>query len=62
MFLQTIAARSYSKCVALSVMRTIRWDVNGIHVSTIRNLIRREGSDYGIAIIQGAAERTPLFG
>jgi hypothetical protein len=23
----------------------IRWDMNGIHVSTIRNLIRREGSD-----------------
>jgi len=33
------------KCVALSVMLTIRWDVNGIHVSTIRKLIRREGSD-----------------
>jgi hypothetical protein len=44
-FLQTTLARSYSKCVALSVMRTIRWDVNGIHVSIIRNLIRREGSD-----------------
>jgi hypothetical protein len=42
---QTTVARSYSKCVALSVMCTIRWDVNGIHVSTIRNLIRREGSD-----------------
>jgi hypothetical protein len=43
--LQTTVACSYSKCVALSVMRTIRWDVNGIHVSTIQNLIRREGSD-----------------
>jgi len=43
--LQTTVARSYSKCVALSVMRTLRWDVNGIHVSAIRNLIRREGSD-----------------
>jgi hypothetical protein len=43
--LQAKVVRSYSKCVALSVMRTIRWDVNGIHVSTIRNLIRREGSD-----------------
>jgi hypothetical protein len=43
--LQTTVARSYSKCVALSVMRTIRWDVNGIHVSTIWNLIRWEGSD-----------------
>jgi len=43
--LQTTVARSYSKCVALSAMCTIRWDVNGIHVSTIRNLIRREGSD-----------------
>ena len=43
--LQTTVARSYSKCVALSVMRTIRWDVNRIHVYTIRNLIRREGSD-----------------
>jgi len=43
--LQTTVARSYSKCIALSVIRTIRWDVNGIHVSTIRNLIRREGSD-----------------
>ena len=41
--LQTTVACSYSKCVALSVMCTIRWDVNGIHVSTIRNLIRREG-------------------
>jgi hypothetical protein len=41
--LQTTVARSYCKCVALSVMRTIRWDVNGIHVSTIRNLIRRKG-------------------
>ena len=40
--LQTTVARSYSTCVALSVMRTIRWDVNGIHVSTIRNLIRRK--------------------
>jgi len=40
--LQTKVARSYFKCVALSVMRTIRWDVNGIHVSTIRNLIRRK--------------------
>jgi len=44
-FLQTTVACSYSECVALSVMRTIRRDVNGIHVSTIRNLIRREGSD-----------------
>jgi hypothetical protein len=44
-FLQTTVARSYSKCVVLLVMRTIRWDVNGIHVSTIRNLIRPEGSD-----------------
>ena len=43
--LQTTVTRFYSKCVALSVMRTIRWDVSGIHVSTIRNLIRREGSD-----------------
>jgi hypothetical protein len=43
--LQTTVARSYCKCVALSVMCTIRWDVNGIHVSTNRNLIRREGSD-----------------
>jgi len=43
--LQTTVARSYSKCVALSAMRTILWDVNGIHVSTIRNFIRREGSD-----------------
>jgi hypothetical protein len=42
--LQTTVARSYSKCVALSVMPTIRWDVNGIQVSTIPNLIRREGS------------------
>jgi hypothetical protein len=42
--LQTTAARSYSKCFALSIMRTIRWDVNGIHVSTIRNLIKRKGS------------------
>jgi hypothetical protein len=44
-FLQTTVACSYSKCVALLVMRTIRRDVNGIHVSTVRNLIRREGSD-----------------
>jgi len=43
--LQTTVARSYSSCVALSVMRTTRWDMNGIHVSTIRNLIRGEGSD-----------------
>jgi hypothetical protein len=43
--LQTTVARSYSKCVALSVMRMIRWDVNGIRVSTIRNSIRREVSD-----------------
>jgi hypothetical protein len=43
-FLQTNVARFYSKCVALSVMRAIRWDVNGIHVSTIWNLIRGEGS------------------
>jgi hypothetical protein len=42
--LQATIVRSSSKCVALSVMRTIRWDVNGIHVSTIPNLIRREGS------------------
>jgi hypothetical protein len=40
--LQATVARSYSKCVALSVMRKIRWDVNGIHVSTIPNIIRRE--------------------
>jgi hypothetical protein len=33
--LQTTVARSYSKCVALSLMRRISWDVNGIHVSTI---------------------------
>jgi hypothetical protein len=43
--LQTTVARSYSKCVALSVMRTMRLDVNGIHVSTIRNLIRWEESE-----------------
>jgi hypothetical protein len=43
--LQTTVARSYSKCVALSVMRTIHWDVNGIHVSTIPNFIRWAGSD-----------------
>jgi hypothetical protein len=43
--LHTTFVRSYSKCVALSVKRTIRCDVNGIHVSTITNLIRREGSD-----------------
>jgi hypothetical protein len=43
--LQTTVARSYSKYGAVSVMRTMGWDVNGIHVSTIRNLIRREGSD-----------------
>jgi hypothetical protein len=43
--LQATVVRSYSKCVALSVMRTIRWDVNGIHASTIPNLIRRERSD-----------------
>jgi hypothetical protein len=43
--LQTTVVRFYSKCVALSVMRTIRWDVNGIHVSTIPKLIRRKGSD-----------------
>ena len=36
----------------MSVMRTICWDVNGFHAPTIRNLIRREGSDLGIAIIQ----------
>jgi hypothetical protein len=36
----------------MSVMHTIHWDVNGIHAPTIRNLIRREGSDKGIAIIQ----------
>ena len=45
MSLQTTVAHSYSKRVALSVMRFIRWDMNGIHVSTIRNLVRREGSD-----------------
>jgi hypothetical protein len=43
--LHTTVMRSYSKCVAFSVMRTIRCVVNGIHVSTIPNLIRREGSD-----------------
>jgi hypothetical protein len=43
--LQTTVVRSYSKCVALSVMSTICWDVNGVHVSTIPNLIRRERSD-----------------
>jgi hypothetical protein len=43
--LQTTVVRFYSKCVALLVMRTIRWDANGIHVSTIPNLIRREESD-----------------
>jgi hypothetical protein len=43
--LQNTVARSNSKCVALSVMRTICWDVNGIRVYTIRNLKRREGSD-----------------
>ena len=43
--LQTTVARSYSKWVAVSVMRTRRWGVNAIHVSTIRNLIRRKGSD-----------------
>jgi len=43
--LQTTVALSCSKCVTVSVMRTIRWDMNRIHVSTIRNLIRREGSD-----------------
>jgi hypothetical protein len=43
--LQTTVVRSYCKCFALSVMRTICWDVNGIHVSTIPNLIRREESD-----------------
>jgi hypothetical protein len=43
--LQTTVARSYSTSFALSVMRTIRWDLNGIYVSIIRNLIRREGSD-----------------
>jgi hypothetical protein len=43
--LQATVVRYYSKCVALSVMRTIRWDMNGLYVSTIPNLIRREGSD-----------------
>jgi hypothetical protein len=43
--LQATVARSYFKCVPLSVMRTIRWNVNGIRAPTIRNLIRREGSD-----------------
>jgi hypothetical protein len=43
--LQSTVARSYSKCVALSVMRTRRWDVNGIHVSIVPNIIRREGCD-----------------
>jgi hypothetical protein len=43
--LQTRVALSYSKCDALLVMCTIRWDENGIHVSTIPNLIRRDGSD-----------------
>jgi hypothetical protein len=43
--LQTTVVRPYSECVALSVVHTIRWDVNGIHVSKIPNLIRREGSD-----------------
>jgi hypothetical protein len=43
--LQATVVCSCCKCVALSVMRTLRWDVNGIHVSTIPNLIRREGSD-----------------
>jgi hypothetical protein len=43
--LRTTLARSESKCVALSEMRTIRWDLNGIHASTIRNLISREASD-----------------
>ena len=52
MSLQMTVAHSYSKCVALSVMRTIRCDLNGIHASTIRKLIRREYSDIGIAIIQ----------
>jgi hypothetical protein len=42
---QTTVAHSYFKCVALLVMHTIRWDVNGFHVSTIRNLISWEGSD-----------------
>jgi hypothetical protein len=44
MSLQTTVARSYSKCVALSVMRTMCWDVNGIHVSTIPNFIIGEES------------------
>jgi hypothetical protein len=43
--LQTTVVHSYSKCVALSVMCMIRWEVNGIHVHTIQNFIRREGSD-----------------
>jgi hypothetical protein len=45
MSLQATVVRSYSKCVALSVIRAIRWDVNGIYVSTIPNPIRREKSD-----------------
>jgi hypothetical protein len=40
--LRTTLARAQSNCVALSEIRTVHWDVNGIHVSTIRNLIRRE--------------------
>jgi hypothetical protein len=43
--LRTTLGRSKSKCVALSEMLTIRWDVNGIHLCTNRNLIGREGSD-----------------
>jgi hypothetical protein len=43
--LQTTVAHSYSKWVALLVMGTVCWDVNGIRVSTIRNPIRWEGSD-----------------
>jgi hypothetical protein len=43
--LQTGVVCSYSKCVAFSVMRTIRWDVKGIHVSTIPQLIRWKVSD-----------------
>jgi hypothetical protein len=43
--LQATIVRSNSKCVSLSVMRTVRWDVNRFHVSTIPKLIRWEGSD-----------------
>jgi len=39
-----LADDSCAFLLQVSVMRTIRWDVNGIHGPTIRNLIRREGS------------------